>query len=81
MYNLFDNLASHLSHIRQVLGGGSLSSSKEFNKDYIELAINLNDVEIPGIDQDRENLRNDRNTVSKAYSKALHEKKLELEPK
>lgn len=78
MDNLLENLKSLLGQIRLVLGGGSLNSASGNYQALIEFSSGLEDIKIPGINQDRLNLRLDRNNVSKAYSKAFREKKLEL---
>lgn len=80
MTKLFKSLSDNLSRVNIVFGGGALNSLNN-NTDLFDLKVESVIFNIPNIQQDKSNLRNDRNKISKEYSKAVYSKKLELSSK
>lgn len=77
MTKLFKNLTENLSRVNMVFGGGPLDTLKD-NNDLIDLNVESILFDVPSIQQDKRNLRGDRNIISNEYTKAVRAKKLEL---
>lgn len=62
-------------NIRDIISGNTILRNSEIDR----VRKNIYDIEIPTFKDDRTNLKKDSDTAVKAYSKAVQEKKLQLQ--
>lgn len=75
MYNFINIIQELMVNIRDIISGNTILRNSEIDR----VRKNIYDIEIPTFKDDRTNLKKDSDTAVKAYSKAVQEKKLQLQ--